>query len=496
MKFLLRMRVCLAFWGVFVLIVPASSQEQPSCVLSASPRIEQISREGLSKLFRVGTRFYSGGRPNGEAAFRSLKQLGITDLISVEDATPDFETAKRLGLSYQHIPIDRKLVQPKQIQAVARAVASTTKPVFIHCVTGSNPGPAAIAVLLRREEGWSEKEALNWLEIANTSHKNEALFDAVRNYENLLAKPVPPSERLVGIAYTTWHHRIPWQGVWGEPELGFYKSDDRTVIRQHAQWLADAGVDFIWIDWSNNVNYTPGETPDPVFDMIEGSVKVLFEEYSALPKHPRISIFLGVTGAPEAATDGRLQKKADQIYRDYVSNPAYRPLLQDYLGKPLLVVYVNTPSPWQEGGPQWNDDRFTVRWMTGYVTEQTALRTPNLFSKFGYWSWEDRGPQTYTVYEGQPEAMVVTASWRRQSEPGNPDYIPAAPREGGKTFRKQWERACDIGPRFAMVVSWNEWVLGEQPSAEVSKDIEPSKTHGHFYLDLLKREIDRFKGKP
>ncbi len=481
---------------VFVLITPSPAQEQSYPLLSASHSIEQITKNGLTNLYRLGKRFYSGARPKGEAAFQSLKELGITSLISVEDATPDYETAKRLGLSYRHIPINRKLVQPKQIQAVAEAVTSATKPVFIHCATGSNPGPATIAVLLRKEEGWSEKEALDWLEIAKTTHQHEALFDAVRDYGNLLAKPVPPSERLVGMAYTTWHHQVPWQGVWGEPELGFYRSDDRAVIRQHAEWLADAGVDFIWIDWSNNVNYTPGETPNPVFDMIEGSVKVLFEEYAQLPKHPKISIFLGVTGAPEAATDGRLQKKADQVYRDYVANPVYRPLFQEYEGKPLLVVYVNTPSPWQEGVPEWTDDRFTVRWMTGYVTEQSNLRTPNLVSKYGYWSWEDRGLQTFPVQNGHPESMVVTASWRRQAEPGEGGYIPEAPRNGGETFRNQWARACEIGPRFAMVVSWNEWVLSEQPSTEVSKDIEPSKIHGRFYLNLLKEEIAKFKGKP
>lgn len=472
----------------------ASGAENTAPILSASHTIEHLTREGLSKLYRVGTRFYSGARPKGEEAFQSLKEMGITTLINVDDATPDYEAASRYGLTYFHFPVSRKRVFPKPIQAAAEVVSGTTGPVYIHCKTGTNPGPATIAILLRKMEGWSEEEAIGWLELARTSHQNEGLYDAVREYEKLFAKPVPPSERLVGIAYTTWHHRLPWQGVWGEPELGFYKSDDRAVIRQHAEWLVDAGVDFIWIDWSNNVNYIPGETPDPVFDMIEGSVKVLFEEYARLPRHPKISIFAGVTGAPEAATDGRLQKKADQIYRDYVANPVYRPLLQDYQGKPLLVVYVNTPSPWQEGVPKWDDDRFTVRWMTGYVTEQSNLRTPGLVSKYGYWSWEDRGLQTYPIHDGKPEAMVVTASWRRQSEPDQPGYIPEAPRDGGKTFRNQWARACEIGPKFAMVVSWNEWVLGEQPSPEVSKDIEPSKIHGRFYLDLLKEEIARFKG--
>ena len=127
-------------------------------------------------------------------------------------------------------------------------------------------------------------------------------------------------------------------------------------------------------------------------------------------RSPKISIFIGCPGAPEGASDGRLTRKATQIHDEFVADPRFRPLMQDYLGRPLLVVYVNTPSPWQAGVPEWDDPRFTVRFMTGFV-------------------------------------------------------------------------------------SWNEWVLGEQPSAEVSKDIEPSKEHGRLYLALLKQEIARFKGK-
>jgi len=43
------------------------------------------------------------------------------------------------------------------------------------------------------------------------------------------------------------------------------------------------------------------------------------------------------------------------------------------------------------------------------------------------------------------------------------------------------------------VVSWNEWLCGEQPSAEISKDLEPSKEHGRLYLNLLKEQIALFK---
>jgi len=313
---------------------------------------------------------------------------------------------------------------------------------------------------------------------------------------------VPPGERLVGIAYTTWHQSPDWKNTWGTPSIGGYASDDRQAIRKHAEWLADAGVDFLWVDWSNDIDYSydPGR-PRPDLDMIEGATFTLFDELARLraagKKTPNISIFAGVTGAPGAVTDGRLQKKVDQIWMQFVANPVYRPLVQTYLGKPLLVIYVNTPSPFPDGAPKWDDNRFTVRWMTGYVTEQQNLRTADRISKYGYWSWEDRGAQTYPIHDGKPEAMVVVASWRPQIGSGadgkGAGYIPAGPRAGGATFRKQWERAREIGPKFALVVSWNEWRRGEQPSPEISKDIEPSKEFGRLYLNLLKEEIAHFK---
>ena len=332
-------------------------------------------------------------------------------------------------------------------------------------------------------------------------HAEEQLLDTAS------LVPHPPEERLVGIAYQTWFPPINWNYVWGTPELGHYRSEDREVIRKHAEWLYDAGVDFIWIDWSNNVDHNP-ELPrgEPVLDdngerylanrpdilAIETATEIVFEEYTKLERRPKIAIFAGAQPAA-SADDGRLQKKADQIYDTFIANPEYRELYVDYLGKPLLVVYVGTPSPWQSGTADWDDPRFTVRWMTGYVTEQSNLRTEDLFSKFGYWSWEDRGPQTYTVHDGKPESMVVVASWRKQAEPGEANYIPARGRLGGATFREQWARAREFGPKFAMVVSWNEWTLGEAVDAEISKDIEPSLEHGHFYLELLKEEIRRFK---
>lgn len=307
--------------------------------------------------------------------------------------------------------------------------------------------------------------------------------------------PVPASERQVGIAYGLWMDHKQWKGnnCWGTPALGKYDSRDRRVIRKHAEWLYDAGVDFVWLDWSNNINYDSAKVWEGGHqDVIEDATAILFNEYAKLEKRPKISVFIGVTLAPEAVKDGRLQKKADQFYTMYVANPRYRFLLQDHEGKPLLVVYVNTPTPWPNGIPDWDDERFTVRWMTGFVSEQKSLlnNDKDRVSKYGYWSWEDRVKQTYPIRNNYPEAMVICAATRGQKV----KYIPPSGRRNGATFKEQFARAREIGPKFAMIVSWNEWVRAEQPTTEISKDIEPSKEFGHFYLKLMKSEIAKFKG--
>lgn len=321
---------------------------------------------------------------------------------------------------------------------------------------------------------------------------------------------VPYNERKVGMAYTTWCRSGFWNtaNVWALPSLGKYNSDDTVVIRKHAEWLADAGVDFIWIDWSNDLGYQPtidGVLTDivrPDFAMIERSTLFIFDVYSKLRAQgiatPNISIFIGNPGQASAVSDGRLTRKADQVYNWFVNNPAhpeYNALLQQYNGKPLLVCYSGTPTPVQNGSPTWSENRFAVRFMTGFVTNQ-----PNLFdagtkqSKYNYWSWEERGPQTYSVDNGYPEAMMVVPSWRPQGNPGDAGYEPAGQRRNGITFREQWARARLLGVRFAMVGTWNEWTKGEQLSTEVSKDIEPNTVWGEQYLVLLKSEIKKFKG--
>lgn len=71
--------------------------------------------------------------------------------------------------------------------------------------------------------------------------------------------------------------------------------------------------------------------------------------------------------------------KADQVYEWFIENEEYPQRAEKYMqfdGKPLLMVYLGTPTFISDRNPLevWNDERFTVRYVTGYITEQSSLR--------------------------------------------------------------------------------------------------------------------------
>lgn len=312
--------------------------------------------------------------------------------------------------------------------------------------------------------------------------------------------PTDPSERLVGIAYSTWHTSArPWgSGTWDLPLYGTYCSDDEEVIRRHGEMLRDAGIDFVFVDWSNNTEYDPATMREhrADFRMIEEATDLLFDVWATIEGAPKICIFVGPGhNGPATITNGAHQKKVDQVWEDYVTNPARADMYFRYEGKPLLICYGATPTMYGVNPTtQWDDDRYTVRWMTGYVGQQPALFHERTLASKYYWSWEERGAQTFAVNGRSVEAVTVTAATRAQGAESTTGYIPEAGRQNGATFKKQFQRACDLGAKFALIVSWNEWTTGEQPSAEVSKDIEPSVVYGTFYYDLMREQIKKFKG--
>ena len=149
------------------------SLEQPS-VQSFAPL--PMEHEHLARLLQISPDIYSGAQPKTDDAFRSLKELGIKTIVSVDAARPNEEAALAEGLRYIHIPIGYDAIPEAASLAYAQLMREVELPVFIHCHHGRQRGPAASAIALRASTGCSSEAALAVLHAAGTSKKYEGLW--------------------------------------------------------------------------------------------------------------------------------------------------------------------------------------------------------------------------------------------------------------------------------------------------------------------------------
>ncbi len=326
----------------------------------------------------------------------------------------------------------------------------------------------------------------------------------------------PPSdlEHLVGVQYCElfsprW---FTWNSAQAVPLVGFYRSWDRDVLRQHLIWLAESGEDFLLVDWSNQMAGCKhwDERTDNDNEVVH-STTMLLEAMAALRDEglvvPRMTIFLGLNNAP-TTTVSAVNEESLWVYHNYVRNPRFRGLFLEYLGKPLLFVF-------NSGGPDWlkntkqvpvDDRHFTIRWMS-------AQHQGNRHNEAGYWTWMDGDlRQPVTMFQGKPEAMTAsvaffgTDGWKGRSTFG---------RRNGWTYVESFRGVLEHRPHFLQLHQFQEFTgqeedpktafYGDTYSVELSDDIEPvSLTSpgyrgdggwGFLYLNLTRALVDLYRQK-
>lgn len=144
---------------------------------------QTIKSPNIDRLHRLSPRFLSGAQPEGEAAFRELKKLGVKTIISVDGTKPDVAAARKHGLRYVHLPIGYDGIESQRMLQIVKAAQTLDGPVFVHCHHGRHRGPAAAAICCRATEKWDDKTALVWLQEAETSPKYAGLFRVVREFQ-------------------------------------------------------------------------------------------------------------------------------------------------------------------------------------------------------------------------------------------------------------------------------------------------------------------------
>jgi protein tyrosine phosphatase (PTP) superfamily phosphohydrolase (DUF442 family) len=131
----------------------------------------------LPNAIQVHEKVVSGGLPEGEDGFRSLKQLGIQTVISVDGAAPDLVMARKYGLRYIHLPHSYDGIPDQRVLELARAVRDSDGPVYIHCHHGKHRSPAAAAAACVTAGMMEPSNALSILELAGTGKNYRGLFE-------------------------------------------------------------------------------------------------------------------------------------------------------------------------------------------------------------------------------------------------------------------------------------------------------------------------------
>lgn len=147
----------------------------------------------------------------------------------------------------------------------------------------------------------------------------------------------------VGVYYYVWWEKDGWKDVLDEPLLGFYGSENHSIIEEHLDLIDKLDVDFLimsYCGWvKSHIAYT--------------NCKEVFDVAKEIDSNLKLSILLEANYANESVNDYDFTRMHDHIYEDYATQTHYF----NYKGKPLLL-YWNADNM-TKGGQIPRDNRFT-----------------------------------------------------------------------------------------------------------------------------------------
>jgi hypothetical protein len=261
---------------------------------------------------------------------------------------------------------------------------------------------------------------------------------------------------------------------WGEPELGYYRSTDEWVIRRHAYQLADAGIDTLIFDTTN----------DRSFPETYSAVAEVFTRIRAEGERTPQFCFLAS------------RESVRQLWNDLYAPGRYRDLWFQWRGRPLLLFGQHFNMCEAEDFPQEIQDFFTLR--AGWAWDSL----PWYRDGHDQWPWVAHYPQCVGWHEGpehreqvpvciaQHPLSNIGRSFHNGEQPtvDELDLTPYTPQ--GLCFEEQWQRAHEVDPEFVFVTGWNEWAAGR---VEMGEDVDACLRHWCFYpgarLGLAGREL-------
>ena len=322
---------------------------------------------------------------------------------------------------------------------------------------------------------------------------------------------------------------------WGEPEMGYFLSQDEYVIRKDMSMLADAGVDVLIMDVTNAVRYWDewevlfktmqkmkaegNKVPKFCFWAFNGPVVTVVQDlydkiymtgkFSDLWFYWDSKPLLLYNGTPKFDANGQDVKQPNPHYdastKTDVNNPHYgnpdytEEFYKDYTNE--VKNFFTKRTMWW-GYNEWAGHRFVGtedNWSFGYDLgnkKVIAMNPDDLVSTH-------KGiKEEAAVTPAQHPASLVGKSWRRETgEPqlnqyDLPDsaYVPwlnktvRNPEGYGIYFQDRWNEALKSDPEMLYINDWNEWTAGKYQQENFAFMQRKSP---FFFVDQYNSEFNR-----
>ncbi len=341
-------------------------------------------------------------------------------------------------------------------------------------------------------------------ELAERARYIEHLHEKYADYKELeYGLDITKKTDIVSICYSTWFTKIlgektkdpnppniteilagnrEWGGLhefhyWAKPALGYYKSDDKDVIRTHMTQLSDAGVDFIIIDNTNAAKSWIGTRDWKLFVTLpcEAILDTIVEMRAEGLKTPYLVFWSGVSPDSGWAV-------VNATYEQFLSQEKWKDCFVYWEGKPFMIT-----TDLLEDLPQ----NLTLRKMWGLNPQPQEE----------VWSFLNITNLPNPDRDGYTEQMCVCTATQETYM-----SLPTAHgRNHGIFMYTQWQNAFQNRPKVITITWWNEWaaqrfeenganLFVDNYTQEYSRDIEPMEGgHGDQYYQWMKEYIRAYR---
>lgn len=333
---------------------------------------------------------------------------------------------------------------------------------------------------------------------------------------------------------------------WGEPEMGYFLSQDEYVIRKDISMLADAGIDVLIMDVTNAVRYWDewevlfatmqkmkadgNKVPKFCFWAFNGSViSVVHDLYDRIYKtnrYPDLWFYwdgkplLLYNGTPKYDANGQDAPNPNPHYdadaKTNKNNPHYgdpyytEEFFKDYSDD--IKNFFTLRTMWW-GYYEWAGKRFLGtedNWSFGYSMADPKIKTMKpeelLSTHKGKREQAAITPAQHPVVMVPNTTVGVGKSWSRQNgqpklnkyDMPEPTYVPWLgktvdnPEGYGIYFQERWDEILPCNPEFLYINDWNEWTAGKyQPGDEGKTTLWLGRENPFFFVDQYNAEFNR-----